>query len=79
MTKGDIKEELLIHWSRKFKELCTVNMIDGRTVIFVHSYEIIKKLFVQYADYFSSRPKGRWLEHHLIKGKGNKYSSFSLK
>ena len=76
MTKGDIKEQLLIHWSRKFKELCTVNMIDGRTVIFLHSYEVIKKLFVQYADYFSSRPKGRWLAHHLIKGKGNKYSSF---
>ena len=68
-----IKEHLVIHWSRNFKELCTVNMIYGRTVIFLHSYEVIKKLFVQHADYFSNRPKETWLEHRIFKGKCNKY------
>ena len=57
MTKPDFNEHLFVHWSRKFKELCTVIMADGRTVIFLHSYEVIKKLFVQHADYFSNRPK----------------------
>ena len=44
MTKRDFKEHLFVHWSRKFKELCTVIMADGRIVIFLHSYEVIKKI-----------------------------------
>ena len=72
MTRHD-RENLFLHWSRKFKELCTVNIIASKTVVFLHSYELIKKLFIHHADSFSNRPKDRWLVHHLSKGKGNKY------
>ena len=67
------REHLFLYWSRKFKDLCTVNMIGSRSVVFLHSYEVIKKLFVQHADSFSNRPKSRWLVHYLSKGKGNKF------
>ena len=73
MTGQASREHLFLHWSRKFKDLCTVKFIDGRTIIFLQSYEVIKKFFVQHADYFSNRPKQLWLDHYIYKGKGNNY------
>ena len=72
LTKREGREHFLLHWSRKFKELCTINLMGVDTMILLHSYELIKKLFVQHADCFSNRPKDRWLTHRILKGKGNK-------
>ena len=44
--------------------------VPGRTIILVNNYNLIKKLFVENAEFFSNRPKLGWLDKNLFKGKG---------
>ena len=62
-------EKLLLDWGRKYKDLFTVNITGSGTTIFLTSFDVIKKLFVHNAEYFSDRPK-LWLLNFLTKGKG---------
>ena len=48
----------------------------GPPTVMVHSIDLLKKMFIQNAEYFSNRPKLGWLTEHLTKGKGTVFHYF---
>ena len=63
-------QELFLDWGRAYKDLFSVNVPGSGTLIFLTSFDLVKKLFVQNAEWFSNRPRDHWLLNYITKGKG---------
>ena len=69
---GTPKEQLVLHWSRAYKDLFSVNITGFGNMIFLTSFDVIKKLFVQNAEWCSNRSSNLWLINYIFKGKGER-------
>ena len=63
-------QELFLDWGRAYKDLFSVNITGFGNLIFLTSFDVIKKLFVQNAEWCSNRPSNFWLSNYVTKGKG---------
>ena len=61
--------KILVNWGKAYKDLYSVTTGSG-PLINLTSLDLVKKLFVQNAEWFSNRPSNRWLINYISKGKG---------
>ena len=69
LLEPTVGPKLLLNWGKAYKDLYSVNTGSG-PLINLTSFDLVKKLFVQNAEWCSSRPSDRWLLNYITKGKG---------
>ena len=63
---------MFLNWSREYKDVFSVKITGFGAMVFVNSFDLIKKLFIQKAAWFSNRPDNLWLINYIFKNKGER-------
>ena len=61
--------KILLNWGKAYKDAYSVTTGSG-PLINLTSFDLVKKLFVQNAEWFSNRPSNRWLINYISNKKG---------